>query len=25
LWVITDTMEAPHINWPPDNKLFIDK
>ena len=25
LWVITDTMEAPHIHWPPDNKLFIDK
>jgi len=25
LWVITDTQEAPHIKWPPDNKLFIDK
>jgi len=25
LWVITEAQEAPDIQWPPDNKLFIDK
>jgi len=25
LWVITDTQEAPNIQWPAENKLFIDK